>query len=86
VNIIDDQCAALFQRGIPVATVAINNGVNAGLLAVRILSAGIPSLIRTMVEYMQNMEKEVLEKVEKLEMVGWEQYQQSYLVPNVHPK
>jgi len=85
-NIIDDQCAVLFQRGIPVATVAINNGVNAGLLAVRILSAGIPSLIGTMVEYMQNMEKEVLERVEKLEMVGWEQYQRSHLVPNVHPK
>ena len=39
-----------------------------------------------MVEYMQNMEKEVLEKVEKLEMVGWERYQQSDLKPNVHPK
>lgn len=39
-----------------------------------------------MVEYMQNIEKEVLEKVEKLEMVGWERYQQSYLVPNAHPK
>jgi len=64
----------MFQRGVPVATVAINNGVNAGLLAVRILSAGIPSLIRTMAEYMQSMETEVLEKVEKLEKVGWERY------------
>lgn len=62
-------------RGIPVATVAINNGVNAGLLAVRILSAGIPSLIGAMADYMKNMEKEVLGKVEKLEEVGWEQYQ-----------
>ncbi|KXN88339.1 Phosphoribosylaminoimidazole carboxylase [Leucoagaricus sp. SymC.cos] len=62
-------------RGIPVATVAINNGVNAGLLAVRILSAGLPSLVGAMYEYMKNMEKEVLGKVEKLEEVGWEQYQ-----------
>ncbi|KAJ3559173.1 hypothetical protein NP233_g11332 [Leucocoprinus birnbaumii] len=62
-------------RGIPVATVAINNGVNAGLLAVRILSAGIPELVGKMSEYMKNMEKEVLDKVEKLEEVGWEQYQ-----------
>ncbi|XP_006457585.1 hypothetical protein AGABI2DRAFT_230061, partial [Agaricus bisporus var. bisporus H97] len=62
-------------RGIPVATVAINNGVNAGLLAVRILSAGTPTLVRAMEEYMKNMEKEVLEKVEKLKEVGWEQYQ-----------
>lgn len=63
------------QRGIPVATVAINNGVNAGLLAVRILSVGIPTLIEAMDVYMKNMEKDVLTKVEKLEEIGWEQYQ-----------
>lgn len=63
------------QRGIPVATVAINNGVNAGLLAVRILSVGIPTLIEAMDGYMKGMEKEVLTKVEKLEEIGWEQYQ-----------
>jgi phosphoribosylaminoimidazole carboxylase len=48
-----------------VATVAINNGVNAGLLAVRILAAGMPSFIGAMADYMKNMEKEVLGKVEK---------------------
>jgi phosphoribosylaminoimidazole carboxylase len=58
-----------------VATVAINNGVNAGLLAVRILSAGIPSLIGAMEQYMKTMEEEVLGKVEKLKEVGWEDYQ-----------
>ncbi len=63
------------KRGIPVATVAINNGVNAGLLAVRILSAGMPALIEVMNRYMKSMEKEVLSKVEKLEEVGWEEYQ-----------
>jgi len=62
-------------RGIPVATVAINNGTNAGLLAVRILSAGDPRLIRDMDDYMKRTEEEVLGKVEKLEKVGWEQYQ-----------
>ncbi|KAF9475819.1 phosphoribosylaminoimidazole carboxylase [Pholiota conissans] len=62
-------------RGIPVATVAINNGVNAGLLAVRILSGGIPSLIGAMDRYMKSMEEEVLGKVEKLKEVGWENYQ-----------
>lgn len=41
----------------------------------RILSAGIPTLIGAMSDYMKNMEKEVLGKVEKLEEVGWEQYQ-----------
>jgi phosphoribosylaminoimidazole carboxylase len=58
-----------------VATVAINNGTNAGLLAVRILGAGIPHLGREMENYMKEMEKEVLGKVEKLELVGWESYQ-----------
>ncbi|KAJ7740565.1 phosphoribosylaminoimidazole carboxylase [Mycena metata] len=61
-------------RGIPVATVAINNGTNAGLLAVRILAAGMPRLVDAMEEYMKNMEAEVLGKVDKLAAVGWESY------------
>ncbi|PBL01636.1 phosphoribosylaminoimidazole carboxylase [Armillaria gallica] len=61
-------------RGIPVATVAINNGTNAGLLAVRILSAGQPHLIHEMDAYLNGLEKEVLGKVERLENVGWEAY------------
>ncbi|KAF8890424.1 phosphoribosylaminoimidazole carboxylase [Infundibulicybe gibba] len=62
-------------RGIPVATVAINNGTNAGLLAVRMLSAGIPELITSMEVYLKDLEKEVLGKVQKLEEVGWEKYE-----------
>ncbi|PBK72131.1 phosphoribosylaminoimidazole carboxylase [Armillaria solidipes] len=61
-------------RGIPVATVAINNGTNAGLLAVRILSAGQPHLIHEMDAYLNGLEKEVLGKVERLENIGWEAY------------
>ncbi|KAJ7654363.1 phosphoribosylaminoimidazole carboxylase [Mycena rosella] len=61
-------------RGIPVATVAINNGTNAGLLAVRILAAGIPRLVDAMDTYLKNLEGEVLGKVEKLKEVGWEEY------------
>jgi hypothetical protein len=63
-----------WQRGIPVATVAISNGTNAGLLAMRILAAGNPRLVRDMEEYLKELEKEVLGKVEKLEEVGWESY------------
>lgn len=63
------------QRGIPVATVAINNGMNAGLLAVRILSAGIPSLVGEMEAYLNGLESEVLTKVDRLEEVGWEKYE-----------
>lgn len=56
------------------ATVAINNGTNAGLLAVRILSAGIPGLVDAMEKYLKNLEGEVMAKVDKLEEVGWEDY------------
>ncbi|KAF7321764.1 phosphoribosylaminoimidazole carboxylase [Mycena kentingensis (nom. inval.)] len=61
-------------RGIPVATVAINNGVNAGLLAVRILAVGNPALVDAMDAYLKSLEKEVLGKVDKLAEVGWEEY------------
>jgi 5-(carboxyamino)imidazole ribonucleotide mutase len=37
--------------GVPVATVAIGNARNAGLLAVRILAASDPALLRRMLEY-----------------------------------
>ena len=56
------------------ATVAINNSTNAALLAVRILSAGIPCLVDEMQEYMNKMKDEVMAKVERLEEVGWEEY------------
>ncbi|KAG8924380.1 phosphoribosylaminoimidazole carboxylase ade2 [Tulasnella sp. 418] len=62
-------------RGIPVATVAINNGTNAGLLAVRILGAGQPELLDKMQVYQATLEKEVLGKVDKLADVGWEKYE-----------
>jgi len=58
-----------------VATVAINNSTNAGLLAVRILSIGMPTLVTAMDDYLKSLEKEVLGKVEKLEEIGWEMYE-----------
>lgn len=54
---------------------AINNGTNAGLLAVRILSAGLPRLIDAMDAYLKGLETEVLGKVDKLAEVGWEKYE-----------
>lgn len=62
-------------RGIPVATVAINGGMNAGLLAVRILGAGMPHLFADMDTYLRGLECEVIAKVEKLEEVGWDKYE-----------
>jgi len=58
-------------RGVPVATVAINNSTNAALLAVRMLGG---SYTDKMVAYQEEMERVVLEKVERLEKEGWENY------------
>jgi phosphoribosylaminoimidazole carboxylase len=44
------------------------------LLAVRILAAGMPRLVHAMDSYLKNLESEVLNKVEKLKDVGWENY------------
>ncbi|KNZ62844.1 hypothetical protein VP01_1216g2 [Puccinia sorghi] len=62
------------SRGIPVATVAIGNSTNAALLAIRILSPGIPRLLDAMTAYMAQMESEVLGKVDKLSCAGWDSY------------
>ncbi|CAG8585656.1 23244_t:CDS:2 [Gigaspora rosea] len=61
-------------RGIPVATVAINNSTNAGILAVRQLGAFIPGYLEKMQKFMEKQESDVLAKVDKLEEVGWESY------------
>ncbi|TFY50392.1 hypothetical protein EVJ58_g11068 [Rhodofomes roseus] len=61
-------------RGIPVATVAINNASNAGLLAVRILATGTPEILHKMDGYLKDQADEVIGKVQKLEEIGWEKY------------
>ncbi|MEJ8281514.1 5-(carboxyamino)imidazole ribonucleotide mutase [Pseudonocardia spirodelae] len=48
--------------GVPVATVAVGNARNAGLLAVRILGAGDERLRQAMLEYQSDLENSVLDK------------------------
>jgi 5-(carboxyamino)imidazole ribonucleotide mutase len=48
--------------GVPVATVAIGNAANAGLLAVRILAASDPALRAEMEQYQAQLEQLVREK------------------------
>lgn len=67
------------QRGIPVAAMAINNSMNAGLLAVRILSLQIPRLREQLENYVEGLEDEVLAKVEALAELGAEKYVQERL-------
>lgn len=61
-------------RGVPVATVGINNSTNAALLAVRILAAHYPEFRDRMARYMDAMRTEVEAKAARLEDVGYQAY------------
>ncbi|CAI4218876.1 unnamed protein product [Parascedosporium putredinis] len=61
-------------RGIPVATVGINNSTNAALLAIRILGAHYPEYQEKMSAYMKKMETEVHGKAARLLDIGYEAY------------
>lgn len=60
--------------GIPVATVAIGNAKNAGLLAVQILASHDPELLQKVQDYRENLKQSVLEKQERLDQVGYSEY------------
>jgi phosphoribosylcarboxyaminoimidazole (NCAIR) mutase len=61
---------------VQVATVAIGNAANAGLLAVRIIAAHTPALLDKMVAYQEGMRKTVEAKAHRLELEGWQEYKQ----------
>ena len=61
--------------GIPVATVAINGGQNAGLLAVKILSTSDASLLDKLKAYSEKMKENVIKKDAKLNEVGYRNYE-----------
>ena len=60
--------------GIPVATVAINGGANAGLLAVRMLAVSDEALLKKLKEYREDLKDAVKEKDKKLGRVGYKEY------------
>ncbi|CEG44503.1 phosphoribosylaminoimidazole atpase subunit [Plasmopara halstedii] len=72
----EDSLLSIVQmpRGVPVATVAIGNATNAGLLAVRILGSGDPSLIEAMAAFLDTQKREVDDKIERMATGGWKQY------------
>jgi 5-(carboxyamino)imidazole ribonucleotide mutase len=53
--------------GVPVATVALNNAKNAGLLAVQILSVNDKKLREKMISYKGKLNSDVLKKIERVE-------------------
>jgi 5-(carboxyamino)imidazole ribonucleotide mutase len=62
--------------GIPVATVAIGNATNAGLLAVQILAAFDRDLSEKVIEYRRSLQEMVSLKQSKLEELGYRDYLQ----------
>ncbi len=61
-------------KGVPVATVAIGNAANAGLLAIKILATGNPELLKKVEKYMQDLAEKVETKAHKLEKIGYKKY------------
>jgi len=60
--------------GIPVATVAINGGANAGLLAAKILATSDEALLAKLKDYTRTLKETVQKKDEKLQEVGYKNY------------
>ncbi|AXY67743.1 5-(carboxyamino)imidazole ribonucleotide mutase [Thermosynechococcus sichuanensis E542] len=62
--------------GIPVATVAIGNAQNAGLLAVQLLASHNPELLEQVIAYRQELAATVTAKNQKLQTLGASAYLQ----------
>ena len=60
--------------GIPVATVAINGGANAGLLAAKILATSDDKLLEKLKAYSQKLKESVQAKDARLQEVGYKAY------------
>ena len=60
--------------GIPVATVAINGGANAGLLAAKILATSDNSLLTRLKDHSAKLKEQVMAKDAKLQEIGYREY------------
>lgn len=60
--------------GIPVATVAINGGANAGLLAAKILAVSDEDLLRRLKDYSERLKEQVAAKDARLQELGYRKY------------
>lgn len=60
--------------GIPVATVAINGGANAGLLAAKILATSDDALLKKLKDYSKKLKEQVEAKDAKLQEIGYKKY------------
>lgn len=61
-------------NGIPVATVAINGGANAGILAAKILATSDGKLLQRLKDYKEDLKRQVAAKATKLDEIGYRAY------------
>jgi 5-(carboxyamino)imidazole ribonucleotide mutase len=61
-------------KGIPVAAVAINGAVNAGILAAQILSLSDSGIAEKLLAFKDEMKAGVEKKAKRLEEIGYEKY------------
>ncbi len=59
------------------ATVAINGGANAGILAAKILAVSDKELRARLKDYSEKLKNDVVKKAEKLEEIGYQKYLES---------
>ena len=71
-----DSLYAIVQMpgGIPVATVAIGNAKNAGLLAVQIMGSHDPEVLQKVIAYRQSLKEMVNDKQTRLDDLGYNDY------------
>lgn len=67
---------AQMPPGVPVACVAINGAKNAGILAAQIIGTGDEHVREKVSAYKKKLEREVLEKAQKMEEKGFQKYMQ----------
>lgn len=60
--------------GIPVATVAINGGQNAGILAAKMLATSDDELLAKLKNFSEEMKQSVVDKAARLDEVGYKNY------------
>ena len=60
--------------GIPVATVAINGGANAAILAAKILATSDAELLQKLKDYKEELKDQVVAKDARLQEVGYKNY------------
>lgn len=62
------------QKGCPVATVGINNSINAAQLAARFLAVSDVNLRLRLIKHLADQSNAVVEKAEKMDHIGFEEY------------